>query len=149
MDFHPEFTMSSVRTWSMATLMLGACSSGAVSTEISLERVDSLFAEISPDAPGCAAAVYRDGELVLSRAWGRANVEEGRAITSSTTFNLGSAAKPYTALAALRLEEQGRLSLDDDVRRYVPELPDYGTPVRVRDFCITRVAFATTGRSTC
>ncbi len=70
---------------------------------------------------------------MLTRGYGLASVEEGRAITPSTTFNLGSASKSFTALAALMLEKRGKLSLDDDVRRYVPELPDYGTPIRVRD----------------
>ncbi len=54
-------------------------------------------------------------------------------MTVQTTFNLGSAAKAFTALALLMLEEQRKLTLDDDVRKYVPELPGYGTPIRIRD----------------
>jgi CubicO group peptidase (beta-lactamase class C family) len=96
-------------------------------------RVDSIFAHIGSDAPGCALGVYRDGKSVITRSYGIASAESGRPITALTTFNLGSAAKPFTAFAVLLLEEQGRLSLDDDVRRYVPELPDYGTPIRIRD----------------
>lgn len=95
--------------------------------------VDSIFRDIQPDAPGCAVGVYRDGDLLLARSYGVANVEDGRPITSNTTFDLGSVSKQFTALAALMLEEQRRLQLDDDVRRYVPELPDYGTPIRIRD----------------
>ncbi|QJR37619.1 serine hydrolase domain-containing protein [Gemmatimonas groenlandica] len=97
-------------------------------------QVDSLFLhEIRPGAPGCAVGVYRSGEIVLARGYGVASVEDGRPITSRTTFNLGSASKPFTALAALMLEQRGALSMADDVRRWVPELPDYGTPIRVRD----------------
>lgn len=96
-------------------------------------HVDSIFADISADGPGCAAGVYRNGEVVLAKGWGRARVGEARAISERTTFELGSAAKPFTALAALMLEERGRLSLDDDVRRHVPELPDLGGTIRVRD----------------
>ena len=96
-------------------------------------RVDSVFADIASGAPGCAVGVYRDGQLTLSRNYGVTNVEDGRRITSRTNFDLGSAGKQFTALATLMLESQRRISLDDDVRQYVPELPDYGTPIRIRD----------------
>ena len=98
------------------------------------QRVDSLFSRyISPEGPGCAVGVYRDGAVVLTRAYGLASVEDGRPITPRTAFNLGSVSKSFTALAVLTLEQQGKLSLDDDVRRWVPEMRDYGTPIRVRD----------------
>src|SRR5688500_12577704 len=71
--------------------------------------------------------------MVLGRGYGLSSMEGGRLITPRTTFTLGSASKPFTALAVLMLEQQGRLSLDDDVRRWVPELPNYGTPIRIRD----------------
>ncbi len=97
-------------------------------------QVDSLFLrEIRPGTPGCAVGVYRSGEMVLARGYGVASIEDGRPITSRTTFNLGSVSKPFTALAALMLEQRGLLPMDDDVRRWVPELPDYGRPIRVRD----------------
>jgi CubicO group peptidase (beta-lactamase class C family) len=97
-------------------------------------QVDSVFLrEIRPGAPGCAVGVYRSGTVVLTRAYGVASMEDGRPITTRTTFDLGSASKPFTALAALMLEQRGQLPMDDDVRRWVPELPDYGTPIRVRD----------------
>jgi len=96
-------------------------------------RVDSVFADIRDDEPGCAVGAYRSGEMVLARTYGVANTEDGRRITPHTTFELGSASKPFTALATLILIDQRRLSLDDDVRRYVPELPDYGKPIRIRD----------------
>lgn len=97
-------------------------------------QVDVMFLrEIRPDTPGCAVGVYRSGEIVLARGYGVASIEDGRPITPRSTFNLGSASKPFTALAALMLEQRGQLSTDDDVRRWVPELPDYGRPIRVRD----------------
>jgi CubicO group peptidase (beta-lactamase class C family) len=97
-------------------------------------QVDALFLrEIRPDMPGCAVGVYRSGEIVLARGYGVASIEDGRPITPRTMFNLGSASKPFTTLAALMLEQRRQLSMDDDVRRWLPELPDYGTPIRVRD----------------
>ena len=106
-------------------------SSGATSLS---RRVDSIFARIvRPDGPGCAVGVYRGGNVILSRGYGLASVEDKRPITPRTAFNVGSVAKPFTALAALMLEQQGKLSLDDDVRRWIPELPNYGAPIRIRD----------------
>jgi CubicO group peptidase (beta-lactamase class C family) len=70
---------------------------------------------------------------VLAKGYGLANLEDGRHISPRTNFDLGSAAKPFTALATLMLAEENRISLNDDVRRYVPELPDYGTPIRIHD----------------
>lgn len=120
-------------------LLFGCTSAGerrradVAAPEMQAARVDSVFGDIRHDAPGCAVGVYRDGEPLLAKVYGLANVEDGRRITSYTSFDLGSAAKQFTAFAALMLEQQRRLSLDDDVRRYVPELPDYGTPIRIRD----------------
>lgn len=97
-------------------------------------RVDALLTRtIPPDGPGCAVGVYRNGRTVLSRGYGLASIEDGRPITARTAFSLGSLSKPFTALAALTLEQRGALSFDDDIRRWVPEIPGYGTPIRVRD----------------
>lgn len=97
-------------------------------------QIDSVFADHArAGAPGCAVGVARAGEPLFSKGYGMALLEEGRPITTGTGFNLGSTAKQFTALAALMLEQRGRLSLEDDVRRYVPELSQYGAPIRVRD----------------
>jgi CubicO group peptidase (beta-lactamase class C family) len=116
-----------------ALLLLAACAGSDSRSGIPAARVDSLFGDIRPDAPGCAVGVYRAGEPVLVKGYGMASLEEGRPITSATTFNLGSASKPFTALATLMLEERHKLSLDDEVRRYLPELSDSDTPIRIRD----------------
>jgi len=137
------FTMTGRNPLFTIGLVLGLCAKAVAQPSAAprspaardLERrVDSLFArEIRPDGPGCAVGVYRNGEVVLTRGYGLASVEDRRPITSSTAFNIGSVSKPFTALAALMLEQRGRLSLDDDVRRWIPELPDYGRPIRIRD----------------
>lgn len=96
-------------------------------------RVDSIFANWDSErTPGCAAAVSQDGTIVLERAWGMADLEHGVPNRTVTIFEAGSVSKQFAAAAVLLLEEQGRLSLDDDVRRYVPELPDYGVPITIR-----------------
>jgi CubicO group peptidase (beta-lactamase class C family) len=73
--------------------------------------------------PGAAAALYRRGELVWSGGWGKADIEAGRPMTAQTPVAYASVGKMITAALALRLAEQGRLSLDDPVRRWVPAWP--------------------------
>jgi CubicO group peptidase (beta-lactamase class C family) len=96
-------------------------------------RMDSIFGQFSqPGAPGCALGVAREGRVILERAWGLADLERGVANTPATIFEAGSVSKQFTAAAILLLAREGRLSLDDDVRRWMPELPDYGSRVTLR-----------------
>jgi CubicO group peptidase (beta-lactamase class C family) len=96
-------------------------------------RVDSIFARFSgPGSPGCAVAVGRDGAPVLTRAYGMANLEHDVPNTPETVFEAGSVSKQFTAAAVVLLSRQGRLQLDDEVRKYFPELPDYGRPITIR-----------------
>ena len=95
-------------------------------------RIDAVFAQYArTDAPGCALGVYRNGAVAYAKGYGSANIEYGVPITPSTPFISGSLSKQFTAAAIALLIEQGRLSPEDDVRKYVPELPDYGTPITI------------------
>ena len=92
-------------------------------------RVDSLLAQLrAPGAPGCAVAVGRDGDVVLERAYGLADLGHGVALTPGSVFHVASIAKQVTAAAVLLLAQEGRLALDDDVRTHLPELPAMGGP---------------------
>ena len=84
------------------------------------------------DLPGCAVGAVKDGRLVYKRAFGMANLEYDVPNTTSTLFNLASASKPFTAMSIALLAEQGKLSLDDDIRKYIPELPQYSDTVTIR-----------------
>ena len=96
-------------------------------------RVDEIFAQWDSSAsPGCALSVSRAGSSVLSRAWGMADLEHGIPNAPSTIFEGGSLAKQFTSAAVVLLALDGKLSLDDDVREYIPEVRDYGTPVTLR-----------------
>ena len=96
-------------------------------------RVDSLFDPWrGTDRPGCAVGLRHGGRVVLERGYGMADIESGVPMTPATVVHAASLAKQITALAVLLLARDGRLSLDDDVRRWLPEVPDYGTPVTVR-----------------
>jgi CubicO group peptidase (beta-lactamase class C family) len=106
------------------------------STAEVLQGVDRLAAEnIDPTGPGAAVLVMKDGKVVFQKGYGLADLEKKTAITPTTTFELASVSKPFTAFAILILMERGKLSLDDDIRKYVPELPVYNEkrPIRVRD----------------
>jgi CubicO group peptidase (beta-lactamase class C family) len=127
--------MSMLRFVSILALApLSAIAQGPTISAQSLERIDSLFGKYkSPDAPGCALGMSRRDTVVLERAWGSAQLEFGIPITSATKFEAGSVSKQFTAAAVLRLAQQGRLSLDDDVRKYVPEIPRYEQVITIRN----------------
>ena len=94
-------------------------------------HVDAIFSRFSADGPGCAVAVYREARTILAKGYGSANIEYGVPITPTTPFIVGSVSKQFTAAAIALLVEDKRLSLGDDVRTFVPELPVYGTPITI------------------
>jgi CubicO group peptidase (beta-lactamase class C family) len=95
--------------------------------------VDGLFAQWnSRSSPGCSLGVSQAGTTVYERGYGMANLELGVAITPASVFHVASIAKQFTAMSILLLAEQGRLSVDDEVRKYITELPDYGTRLTIR-----------------
>ena len=97
------------------------------------QKVDQLFAQWDKsDSPGCALAVIKDGQIIHQRSYGAASLEYGVPISSTTVFDTGSMSKQFTAMAVLMLAERRKLSLDDDIRKYLPELPDYGSPITIR-----------------
>jgi CubicO group peptidase (beta-lactamase class C family) len=94
---------------------------------------DTVFARWnSTHTPGCAVGVARGGEVLLTRGYGMADLESGTPITPETVLESGSVAKRFTATAVVLLALDGRLGLDDDVRRYIPELPEYGRIITIR-----------------
>jgi CubicO group peptidase (beta-lactamase class C family) len=102
-------------------------------TPESVQRIDALFASWdNARSPGCALGVNRNGILVYSRGYGMANLEYDIPITSDSIFHIGSVSKEFTAFAIALLANDGTLSVDDDVRRYVPEIPDYGKKITIR-----------------
>jgi CubicO group peptidase (beta-lactamase class C family) len=125
--------MKIVRAVSLMLLLLpGIPGITAAQTHAPAAKVDEIFAEWkSQESPGCTVAVSEGGKTLLSRAYGMADLEHDAPITPTTIFEAGSVSKQFTAAAALILVQQGKLSLTDDVRKYVPELPDYGKPITI------------------
>ena len=95
-------------------------------------KIDAVFARFTTATPGCAVGVYRAGQTVLSRGYGMADLERGVPIRPNTVFDIASVSKQFTATAIVLLAQEGKLSLDDSVRKYVPELPDYAAAITLR-----------------
>ena len=97
------------------------------------ERALEKAAKTNPmPAPGCAVGVSLDGQTVFEKAFGLAEMEHNIPNTPQTIFESGSVAKQFTAAALVLLQQDGKLKLDDPVRKYIPELPDYGKPLTIR-----------------
>lgn len=94
--------------------------------------IDTVFARWTTATPGCAVGVAVGGKTVLTKAYGLADLEHDVPNTADTIFEAGSVAKQFTAMAVLLLAKDGKLSLDDPARKYLPELPDYGAPLTLR-----------------
>ncbi|HKT48500.1 MAG TPA: serine hydrolase domain-containing protein [Candidatus Acidoferrales bacterium] len=106
--------------------------SGAKHDEKSATATDEVFADLAkPGSPGCALAAARDGKILYEHGYGLANIEENVPIAPTTIFDIGSTSKQFTAASILLLEKQGKLSVRDDIRKYLPELPDYGRKITI------------------
>lgn len=110
-------------------LSLGTANGQSADT---LQRIDQLFSRWNNATPGVAVAVERNGKMIYSKAFGLADLEHNVPNTTSTIFEAGSVSKQFTAASILLLAKEGKLSLDDDVRKYVPELPQYDKTITIR-----------------
>jgi CubicO group peptidase (beta-lactamase class C family) len=96
-------------------------------------QVDKVFEKWDkPESPGCALGVYKDGQIVYKRGYGMADLNDDVPITPATVFHVASMSKQFTAASIVLLAQQGKLSLDDDVHKYIPELPDFGERITIR-----------------
>lgn len=96
-------------------------------------RVDEVFAKWNkPTSPGCAMSVMKEGRIIDKRAYGMANLDYDIPLTTASVFHVASVSKQFTAAAVVLLALQKKLSLDDPVRKYAPELPDFGEPITIR-----------------
>ena len=121
---------------SLATFLLWAAIplfQVANAADAAVERLRSIVAYTEHEtAPGCAIGIFRAGKPTVLTATGYANLEQRRLIDADTLFYAASVSKQFTALAVAKLAEAGKISLDDDVRRYLPELPQYQVPITIR-----------------
>lgn len=102
--------------------------------EVKNKDIDAVFSDWNTiKKPGMSVMVMKDDKIVYQKGFGSANLEYDIPITPSTVFHVASISKQFTAFAALLLEKDGKLSMDDDVRKYIPELPDYGKKITLRN----------------
>jgi CubicO group peptidase (beta-lactamase class C family) len=94
-------------------------------------EIDKVFSSIAPEAPGCAVGVSQNGKVLATRAYGMSDVEHKVPLHPTSLFDIGSTQKQFTAASILLLAQDGRLSLSDDIRKYLPELPDYGHKITI------------------
>lgn len=112
--------------------ILASLAASAQTWQDTVSKIETIFSKYQPDDPGCMLSISRNGQLIYSKAWGMADLERKVPLTTSSITEAGSVSKQITAAAILLLEQQGKLSTDDDVRKYIPELPDYGSPILLR-----------------
>jgi CubicO group peptidase (beta-lactamase class C family) len=96
-------------------------------------RIDAVFARFTQSTPGCAVGLAKDGKTLYTHGYGMANLEYGVPITDQTVLESGSVAKQFTASALVLLAQDGKLSIDDDIRKYLPEVPDFGKRITIRN----------------
>ncbi len=117
----------------IALLLLATlCPVATVSADERHDAVDALFERWDrPDSPGCALGVMREGLLIYQRGYGMASLEHSIPISSRSVFRTGSVGKQFTAMAVLLAEAAGKLSLSDDIRKYLPELAGIEEPITI------------------
>jgi CubicO group peptidase (beta-lactamase class C family) len=107
--------------------------SNARSLEEKFAGIDELFSPWdNQQTPGCALAVIQNGEIIFKKGYGLANLDHGVKIKPNTVFRIGSISKQFTAACIQILCKEGKLSLDDNIRRYAPEMPEYDWPITIR-----------------
>ena len=117
--------------WAAGTVQVWA-QTAPTPAENHSKRVDELFLTMDrPTSPGCALAVFKDGRIIHERGYGMADLDHGVHITPASVFHVASMSKQFTAASILLLAQEGKLSVDDPVRKYIPELPDFGTPITI------------------
>jgi len=115
-----------------AALSVFACNTIAQTKDSNIDQqIDSIFAAYNT-TPGVAVAVVKDGSIVFKKGYGIANLEYDIPITPQTVFHIASVSKQFTAFSIYLLKQQGKISLEDDVRKYIPELPQYGKTIKIK-----------------
>jgi CubicO group peptidase (beta-lactamase class C family) len=113
----------------MALLTLFGCSNG---TQSMTDTIDDVMHAYQSDGPGAAVLVLKNGEAVVRRSYGHANLEQTQRVALKTNFRLASVTKQFTAAAILLLIEDRKLSLTDSVRKWLPSLPEIAAPITIR-----------------
>lgn len=112
--------------------MIVCLSSFAQTWQDTVSLIEQRMSQYKPENPGCQLSIARNGQIIFSKAWGMADLEHNSPLTTQSVLEAGSVSKQFTAASILLLHQQGKLSIDENVRKYVPELPDYGQPILLK-----------------
>lgn len=97
--------------------------------------IDSIFAKWdTPEAPGCAVGIIKNNELIFAKGYGIADLEHDIPVSPNSVFYIGSVSKQFVTFCLLLLEEQGKIDLDDKIQEYLPDFPEYQSPLTIRHF---------------
>jgi len=119
--------------WMWVPVVVAALALSLPAGDETTDKVDKIFAQWdTTTTPGCALAVVKDGQIIYERGYGMAKLEDGIVMTPDRLFDIGSVSKQFTATCIAILAREGKLSLDDDVRKYFPDLPHYGRTITIR-----------------
>lgn len=133
LGFNPHFPyFDSMRIPILFAFTLGSVALCHAQSPDTLQRIDQLFSRWNNATPGGVVTVERHGKVIYNKAFGLADLEHNVPNTTNTIFEAGSVSKQFTAFAILLLESEGKLSLQDDVRKYVPELPVYEGTITIQ-----------------
>lgn len=114
---------------SLALIYLSFPTHGQIPDSL-VRKVDAIFAEYDKtNTPGCALAIVKDGKIIYERGYGMSNLEYHIAINPTSIFHIASISKQFTAAALVKLSLEGKLSMNDDIRKYIPEVPDFGQTI--------------------
>ncbi len=115
-------------------LALCMCPAFAAGEDLAIQhKVEAIFAAYNnPDSPGCAVGIVRDGDFVYKRGFGMGSIELQSPLSPESVFYMGSVSKQFTAASVVLAAEKGYLSLDDDIRKWIPEIPFYGDTITLR-----------------
>ena len=129
--------MKKINSWFLRSILLLATYNGFTQSreEIIEQKIDSLFTQYTHETPGVSVAVIDNGKTIFKKGYGSANLEYSIPIAAQTVFLVGSVSKQFTAFSIYLLQHQGKLSLDDDIRKYIPELPNFEKPITIRHLC--------------
>src|SRR5687768_8373502 len=122
-----------VRSLSLTCCLALGVTAHAFAQQLDVAAIDRVFeAYTRPNTPGCVLGIGRGSQVLYERGYGMANLEYDAPLTASTIVEIGSVSKQFTAGAVLLLAQRGVLSLEDDIRKWLPEVPDFGKKITIR-----------------
>ncbi len=124
-----------IKTPALFSFLLSSALFGqAPQSPVNSKAVDAIFSSYTkPGSPGCSLGVMENGKMIYAKGYGLADLEWNIPNSPSTVFDIGSTSKQFTAASIVLLEEQGKLSLDDNIAKYLPEMPAYAQDISIRE----------------